>query len=195
MSAAATKSPITVDDLEQMPNGDGRYELIDGELVERPPVGAQAGWIAGEIIVLLSTYLRAERLGWVFGSDCGYQLFPNNPLKARYLDVSFVRLGRFPGEQIPEGFDRLDPDLAVEVISPKDLAYDVEKKLEEYLSAGVRLVRVVYPPTRTVRVVRSDRTGVSLRAEDELSGEDVVPGFRCHVADLFPPPPATPPAP
>ena len=77
------------------------------------------------------------------------------------------------------------PNLAVEVVSPNDLVYEIDEKVEEYLEAGVELVWVVNPVTRTVRVHRADRPGVTLREMDELTGDDLLPGFRCRVSDLF----------
>jgi Uma2 family endonuclease len=56
--------------------------------------------------------------------------------------------------------------------------------------AGVRLVWVMSPQNHTVRVYRGNGSSYSLRENDELDGEDVVPGFRCRVGDLFPRPPA-----
>jgi Uma2 family endonuclease len=126
------------------------------------------------------------------GGDAGYQLFPTSPYTVRKPDVSFVRYGRLPGEQPPPGYAKLAPDLAAEVISPNDFYEEVDEKIEEYLRAGVRLVWVISPRNHTIRVYRLDGTSQSLREADELSGEDVLPGFRCRVADLFPSPPATP---
>jgi Uma2 family endonuclease len=83
----------------------------------------------------------------------------------------------------------------VEVVSPNDLVYVVEEKVEEYLSVGVRLVWVINPNVRTVRVYRLDRSFAGLRESDTLSGEQVIPGFECRVQDLFPPRPALMPTP
>jgi Uma2 family endonuclease len=110
----------------------------------------------------------------------------------RKPDVSFVRHGRFSEEQLPGGYARLAPDLAAEVISPNDKYEKVDEKIEEYLRAGVRLVWIISPQNHTVRVYRANGSSHSLRENDELDGEEVVPGFRCPVADLFPRPPATP---
>ncbi len=44
---------------------------------------------------------------------------------------------------------------------------------------------VVYPSTRTIQVFRPGGGAAQLTAADELSGEDVVPGFSCRVADVF----------
>jgi Uma2 family endonuclease len=67
----------------------------------------------------------------------------------------------------------------------KDLAYEVTDHVEEYLGAGTRLVWVVDPHVRTVIVYRADGSIVGRREKDELDGEDVVPGFRCPVRELF----------
>lgn len=77
------------------------------------------------------------------------------------------------------------PDLAVEVVSPSDTSQDVQAKVSEYLSAGTRLVWVIYPKTRNVVEYRPGGTARVLSEEDFLDGGDVVPGFRCRVGDLF----------
>ena len=80
----------------------------------------------------------------------------------------------------------IPPDLAVEVVSPNDLAYDVESKVVEYLDASVALVWVIDPEARTVRIYRRDGSISWLREHGELSGEEVLPGFQCRVAANFP---------
>ena len=100
--------------------------------------------------------------------------------------------GRFPDEQLPPGHAHLAPDLAAEVVSPNDTYEEVDEKIEEYLRTGVRLVWVISPHNHTIRVYRANGSSHSLRENDELDGEDVLPGFRCPVRDLFPRPPAAP---
>jgi Uma2 family endonuclease len=75
----------------------------------------------------------------------------------------------------------------VEVLSPNDIAYEVDAKVREYLAAGVRLVWVINPDGRTVTIHRPQGPGTVLHEQDELAGETVLPGFRCRIADLFPP--------
>jgi Uma2 family endonuclease len=103
----------------------------------------------------------------------------------RKPDVSFIRFGRLPGEEVPQGHIPIAPDLAVEVISPNDLAYDIDERVADYLGAGTRLVWVVNPVQRTVLIYRHDGSIAGVREGGELSGEDVVPGFRCPVHSLF----------
>lgn len=74
----------------------------------------------------------------------------------------------------------------IEVVSPHDLAWEVEHKVEEFLRAGVRLLWVLYPATRTILIYRSGSEVTRLSDTDELSGEDIWPGFTCRVSKLFP---------
>jgi len=180
----AAQAEVTPEDLLAMPDG-GHYELIDGQLKERN-VSVFSSLVASEIIRILGNHCHGQKLGWVLESENGYRCFPWRPGRVRRADVSFIRADRLTEEQVSKGFATIPPDLAVEVISPNDLASKLLEKVEEYLRAGVKLVWVVSPETRTVQVVRGDRSMSWLRAGDELSGEDVLPGFHCRVDDLFP---------
>jgi Uma2 family endonuclease len=160
------------------------YELIDGQRVEKP-MGAESSLLAGALVELLRAHVRVHGLGRVFPSECGYQIFPEDPRKVRKPDVSFIAHGRLPDGRAPRGNVRVAPDLAVEVVSPKDLAEEIEARVVDYLAAGTRLMWVLYPGARSVWVVRPDGRAARLTGEQELSGEDVVPGFACKVQDLF----------
>jgi Uma2 family endonuclease len=173
----------TADDLLRMPDGD-RFELVDGKLVEQS-MGARSSYTGGRLSRILGTYCESPFLGYVLPADTSYQMLPGRPNLVRKPDVSFIRLDRFPTGDLPEGHIRLAPDLAVEVVSPNDLFYEVEEKVQEYRTAGVRLVWIIVPPTRTVLVRRLNGTIAEVGEGGELDGEDVIPGFRCRVADLF----------
>src|SRR5262249_10914622 len=104
-----------------------------------------------------------------------------------------IHAGRLPGDELPDGHVTIPPDLAVEVVSPNDLFYEVDRKVQEYLQAGVRLVWVVNPDCRLGWVHRADGSVGCVREQDELTGEDVLPAFRCPLRLIFQrptPPPA-----
>ena len=183
MSTAVKDQRYTPEDLLTMPDGDF-YELVNGKLVERH-MGWKSSWIGGRLYHFLSSFCDANPMGWLAPADASYQCFPDDPTKVRKPDVSFIRLERMPPEEELEGHCRIAPDMATEVISPKDLAYEIDQKVEEYLRAGVRLVWVINPETRTVRIYRADGSMSGLRENDYLDGEDVIPAFRCRVGDLF----------
>jgi Uma2 family endonuclease len=161
-----------------------RFELIDGKLVERK-MGAWSSQVALNIMGLLREYVHPKKLGKLFGTDCGYQIFADKPNQVRYPDGSFIAKGRLPEDKTPGGYVRIAPDLAVEAVSPNDTAEEVEAKRIAFLRAGVRLLWVIYPESRTVHVYRKGGGAAALEEGDELTGEDVLPGFVCKVADLF----------
>jgi len=181
---AKPKANLTPEELLEIPDG-GHYELIDGELRERS-VSVLSNLIAAEITGILRNHCREHNLGWVFASELGYRCFPWKPDRIRRADVSFIRADRLTEERLSEGFCSIPPDLAVEVVSPNDLVGKLDEKVEEYLRAGVLRVWVVRPAARAVQVFRGDRSESWLWAANELSGEDVIPGFRCKVDDFFP---------
>jgi Uma2 family endonuclease len=185
LSMCVAEHPVlfTPDDLLAMPDGDC-FELIDGHLLERNS-GFLSSFIGTTVIRILNSFVEQHKLGWVAGSDCGYQCFPDEPNKVRKPDVTFIALSRLPADAVPTGFVRIAPDLAVEVISPNDLDVETDQKVEDYLHAGVKLVWVINPQSRTVLVYRADGSIVGLRDSDELTGETVLPGFRCGVSELF----------
>jgi Uma2 family endonuclease len=171
------------EELLAMPDGD-RYELIDG-IPREKYMGAQADEIALLIGSALSAFVRPRKLGRVYGAQTGYQCFPNSPKMVRMPDTSFVASGRLEGDRSPEGYIPIAPDLAVEVASPNDEYEEVEAKVAQYRSAGVKLIWVVSPKSKTVVVRRLDGTCAEVGEARELSGEGVLPGFTCKVADLF----------
>jgi Uma2 family endonuclease len=176
---------FTPDDLLTMPDGD-RFELLNGRLVEKESSYA-AALIACEAMYLLANFLDDNPLGTVTASGATFRCFPDDPDAVRKPDVAFVRRGRLPRGQVLEGHVLIAPDLVVEVVSPNNLVEDVETKIQMFLNAGTRLVWVVHSQPRFLRIHRPDGTITQLKDGDELTGEDVLPGFRCLVRDLFRP--------
>ena len=183
-TAVTTTTQYTPEELLAMPDGD-RFELVDGQLVERN-MGLESSWVGGEVYLRLRLYCGEHHLGPVLPAGSGYQCFPHRPALVRRPDVSFIRGSRLPGKMLPKGWSKIPPDLAVEVVSPDDLAEDLAEKLDDHVKAGVPLVWVIYLKSRTAMVRRGDGTLVLLHEDDELAGEDVVPGFRCPVREILP---------
>jgi Uma2 family endonuclease len=148
-------------------------------------MGAQSSQVALNVMSLVRLHARDRKLGKTFGTDCGYQLPGDEAKKARFPDGSFVARGRLPEDRTPEGHLKIAPDFALEVVGPGDSAYEVEEKRLTYLRAGVHLLWVVYPATRTVYVYRLGGFVAVLGEGDTVSDEEVLPGFACSVARFF----------
>jgi Uma2 family endonuclease len=175
---------MTIEDVEAMGPEAERYELIRGVLREVEGMSEKHGMIAGRFHVYVGGFAFERDLGEVFNSDTRFS-FPGDPPSWAAPDVAFVSAERLPTGEIGEGYSRRIPDLVVEVKSPSNTEAEIFEKIAVYLAGGVRLVWLVRPIQRTVTVFRPLGPEQILVEEDVLDGEDVLPGFRLALSDLF----------
>jgi Uma2 family endonuclease len=161
------------------PETDG-YELVRGELVRMPPPAEDHGIYNANIVCLLRNYTKKIGKGFVTCNDSGL-ITSKNPDTVRGVDI-MVFLKR---KRVAAGYSVGPPDLAVETKSPSQSWKELMEKVLEYLNMGVRLVWVVDPKMKRVTVFSQDSEPQTLAAENELDGGDVLPGFRCKVAEFF----------
>jgi Uma2 family endonuclease len=187
--AAVTTTRLTADEFIKHPAAQERSELISGAIHVMSPTGGPHGTVVGNLFGLLNTYVRAHRLGRCFPDNTGFNLTQYLPARAgdtvRSPDVAFVRADRIPHGGFPNGFIRLAPDLAVEVLSPDETASQLASKIADYRAAGTPLIWVIDPDERLVNVLAADAPHFWLREGDTLDGGSVIPGFTCPVVDLF----------
>lgn len=163
--------------------GDKRVELIRGRLVVRDPGGARHGAVAMRLGYRIMAHVEARDLGRVYAAETGFKI-ESDPDTVRAPDVAFIATSRVP-EVEPLGYPSWSPDLAIEVLGHDDHPARTLDKVAQWLGGGVRLVWVVDSDRRTARVYRADGTESLLGADDALDGEDVLPGFRCALTDLW----------
>jgi len=185
--------PITLAEFEALPEDQAaRLEVVRGELVPRDPVNekgermsptAKHGAIQVEIGLLLRAWARMGNRGFV-GSEVGYVL-GLDPVTIRIPDVAYLSNVRRPVGPLPDTNWRVPPDLAVEIVSPSDRAYDVQEKVQAYLQSGVALVWTVWPEASEVVAHTPGGDARTYRLGDLLEFPDVLPGFSCRVDDFF----------
>jgi len=180
MTISATR--MTADELLRLDDG-LRHELIRGEPTAMSPSGSLHVIVIARLTRRLVEFVEREGLGLVFGAEGGF-LLERDPDTVLAPDVAFVRRERIPSSGIPEGFWIGPPDLAVEVVSPSDSLRAVRRKAGEWLAAGCREVWVVDPARRTAEIHGAG--GNSRATADELTSPDLLPGFVCRTAGLFP---------
>lgn len=182
--SASEKVLLTAEDLWQLPDDGQRHELIAGELTHMPPTGFLHGAVAMSLGGIIREHVMKYDLGVVCAAETGFTLH-HNPDTVRAPDVAFVSKERILAQGRPEKFWNGPPDLAVEVVSPNDRFDDVWEKVQEYLAAGVRLVWVALLRSTSITVYRPNGEIAILREDDELHGEEVLPGFACLVRQIF----------
>ena len=157
-------------------------ELIEGVLVEKP-MGFRESLLAVALAQFLRSFVLPGNLGLVTGADGMIRLFPG---LVRIPDVAFISWDNVPGNKVPEDpIPQLVPDLAVEVLSRTNTLSEMQRKREEYFAAGVRLVWMVDPDDRTVRVFRSPEDSTLYSEEETLDGGDLLPSFSLPLRQLF----------
>ncbi len=160
-------------------------ELINGQLIPRIPRGQRLDAFIVQIVAALGNYANPTLQGIVNGARCGFQIFPDDPNKIRVVDAAFTRRDRLPDGPVRDGHARIAPDVVVEVVTPTVTVAYQDSKIEDFLAAGVPLIWIPNPRTRTVQVHRLGGRDSRLRRGYILEGEDVLPGFRLEVAALF----------
>jgi Uma2 family endonuclease len=166
--------------------GEAGIEFVNGKVVEKP-VSVETSEVEATMSRLLGNEASKTREARVFGSTMGYKCFREEPARFRKPDISVVRSERMREIRDNEGFMPIAPDLAVEVLSPTDLIYDVMGKVDEYLRNSFPLVWLVHPNIRAVTVHRADGSMRMFHGEDEITGENALPTFRCKVKEFFTP--------
>ena len=145
------------------------YEVVDGHIVDKKPMGAYETLIGSFLNTCLDGFARANDCGRAVGE----MLFDFSAgLSQRRPDVAYVSYDRWPRHRrVPRTQAwAVVPELAVEVISARNTFEEVVSKVHEYFHAGVQHVWVVAPPQQQVYVYQSPSYIRVLNVQDELTG-------------------------
>lgn len=174
MAIVTPRDTATIEDLLNLPEDGMKHELVDGEILVSP-TGFRHSEIAGKILQIIATFLDEFPIGKVLTPDVGIWLSDGN---LRSPDVTFVRNEKLPEGKSPDTFGEFVPDLAVEVLSPKDRMRQVASKIGEFLDCGIPMVWLVDPARETVTIYRSLSDTEQLSRDDTIGGAPALPGSR-----------------
>jgi Uma2 family endonuclease len=178
----STKTLLTADELEQMPDDDSvQTELDEGELITMPPAGGDHGYIGWGISSELGYFVKKHKLGRLYIADTGFRLGRDT---VRAPDVAFVRKERIQAIH-SQGFMKGAPDLAVEVFSPTGSSRQLKRKVKQYLAAGSHTVWIFYPKRKQVDVYEASGVIRTVSGNEMLEAPELLPGFSVKVAELF----------
>jgi len=178
LSASSASDPLDL-------RGDALYEVVNGRIVELPPMGAYESELAFSLALALEQFVAERRLGKIV-IEMLFRIDVTRNLKRR-PDVAFVSTARWPfGKRVPKGEAwEMVPDLAVEVVSPSNGAAEIAEKIRDYFQTGTKRVWVIYPETRQVYIYTSIIDVRILLEPADLDGGDTLPGFRLSLTRLF----------
>jgi Uma2 family endonuclease len=173
---------MTAQELIDLPDDGHRYELVKGVLLTMSAFGADHGMVTANVTLLLGSYIKTKKLGFVYAAETGFKL-ESDPDTVLAPDSSFIRKERNPARTI--SYAEMAPDLAVEVNSSSKSRSYVERKAAQWLSFGVQSVWLVSCQNRTVEVLSPNGSRVLFTESDEVTDDAVLPGFRVRVAEIF----------
>jgi Uma2 family endonuclease len=174
---------LTAEEYAALPD-DGRLtELVKGVIVEMPSPSSAHGYVCLNFGSTFREYVRKHDLGRVVSNDSGV-VTERGPDTTRGPDVAFYSYDRVPRGPLPEGYWPA-PELVVEVRSPSDRTSRVLAKVSEYLSAGVRVVLVVWPEETTIMAYSEEFFNRSFGIDEDLVLPELFPDFRVPVRTLF----------
>ena len=161
------------------------FETVDGIEVELPPTSAESVGIATELVGKLYIYGVANKIGKPYGEV--KIALPGERDIRRKPDLIFVPFTAWPAHLRLPKVDawRILPDLCVEVVSPTDLFFTYDDKLDEYFAAGVKQVWIISPGNSIFRIHEPGDCVRVLRRKDTLSGIDFLPGFELPLSELL----------
>lgn len=156
----------------------------EGELIILAPTSLNSGWKNADLITDLTIWARRDKSGIVFDSS---SLFTFRNGAKRSPDAAWCKNEKW--DTLPDSekdaFSRLVPDFVVELRSKTDRLGTLRKKMEEYISSGVRLAWLIDPIKRQVYIYRADGRVEVLDDPAIVSGEDVLPGFELDARELW----------
>ena len=147
------------------------------------PPGHMHGSVQARITTELGIQGERAEFGRVF-TEVGI-VMSRSPDSVLAPDVAFVVKSNLPVRESPEGYLETIPDLVVEVRSKNDSRVHLDRKVADYIAAGVRIVWVVDPAARSVTAHRGDSGQHVFLEADTVTIDDVIPGFQVAVGDIF----------
>ena len=177
------KKVWTEAELDALPEDGYLHEVVDGELVMSPKNNWQHGDMCADLLMEMRLFAKQHKLGAVWDSSTGFWM---KNLNCRAPDISFVRKERLRGLKRREArFFQGAPDLAVEILSPSNTRREMDDRLKDYFSSGTKLAWIVDPGQERVEICHSPTQRRLLGPGGSLDGEELLPGFRYPMADLF----------
>ena len=182
---AAARKVWTEAELQALPEDGLTHELVDGEIVMSPKNDFFHGDICSELAASLRAFAMSNRLGAVLDCSTGFRMNNSN---VRAPDVSFISRARLKAQGFRRSTRRFfpgAPDLAVEVLSLNNTQKEIDGRLKDFFSSGTVLAWIIDPKDKRVEIFRSLTERRMVGGGGFLDGEDLLPGFRYPVAELF----------
>jgi Uma2 family endonuclease len=165
-------------------NNELRLEFsAKGELIIMSMTYTETGRKKARILHRLADWAETDGTGRCYSSSAGFTL-PNGSKRA--VDASWISHKRWNSlkPEHREKMARICPDFVIEMRSETNPLPELKKKMAEYIQNGARLGWLFDPIDKRVYIYRPGRRVECLESPNELSGEDVLPGFQFNFQEI-----------
>lgn len=166
-------------------NPDTKFEINhNGHLLIMSPTGSLTGEKNADLIFQVQFWNRLYKLGKVFDSSTGFKL---SNTAVRSPDVTWIELARWNELTLKQqdSFAPIDPDFVIELKSPTDDLNQLQQKMTEYMSCGVKLGWLIDPEEKRVEIYRQNQDKEVQDNPQNLSGESVLSNFTLDLSTIF----------
>lgn len=175
MTTLLEKKIFTYEDISSLP--EGNYEIIDGERRDMTPTGFYHGDLEGALYEFIKRQLKDK--GYVAVGEVGV-VISRNPFRLRAADVVYISKEKSPAR--PKGMLEIPPDLIIEILSEDNTAKDINDKVKDYLSIGVKRIVLVDPYTELITIFHHGRKEAGFYSFDD--GFELIDGLIVKLKEI-----------
>ena len=165
----------------EQPAGKYKYEWVDGELEKTDYMMKNTE--RGNVQRIRQAFYKTKAF------NQGGELFAETHVPVSETRIRIPDLSFFDAEQIAASEQGALPvsAWAIEIISPNEVGFKIERKALEYQKAGVQVLWQIYPDLRMVQVRTSLRSTQIHWEEDACTAAPALPDLKIKVNELFGP--------
>ena len=158
--------------------------LASGEILVMTPSGFENNLREAYVVHELFAWAEADGRGFAFSSNAGFNLPDGSTLSP---DAGWVESSRVAelSKHVRERFLPFAPDFLIEILSPSDSLPELDAKMEQWISNGVRLAWRIDPFGGTVAIHAPGRAPIVLSRPEAVEGAEPVAGFRLKMARVW----------
>ena len=173
---------LTLEEFLKLPEEKPALQYFEGRITQKMAPKGRHSVLQGELVEYLNRWGRPRKIALAFPelrtTFAGASFVP---------DVAVYRRERIPidvdGEVADEFF--LPPDIAVEIVSPRQSRPRLRRQCRWYVDNGVPLALLVDPSHHAVTRFEPGQPERLLRGADVVDCTAIVPGARLTVDELF----------
>jgi len=179
---AVVPKHLTLEEFLQLPEEEPPLEYFGGTVSQKVSPKARHSALQAELVERINACARPPRIARAFP-----ELRTTFAGQSHVPDVSVFRWERIRREPNGELADDVltSPDIAIEIVPPKQSVNRLLRRCRWYVSNGVKIALLVDPDDRSVVAFLADGAVCDWHGTDRMDLNSVVPGFELTVEQLF----------